>query len=56
VPVGHGEIRRGYVVIACLGHSRAGAGVVVFSTRTEDLLAGVGETVRASVCEAGATG
>jgi transposase len=41
VPVGHGQTRRGYVVIACLGYSRAGAGVVVFSTRTEDLLAGV---------------
>ena len=41
VPVGHGQTRRGYVVIACLGYSRAGAGVLVFSTRTEDLLAGV---------------
>jgi transposase len=41
VPVGHGQTRRGYVVIACLGYSRAGAGVLVFSTRVEDLLAGV---------------
>jgi transposase len=41
VPVGHGQTRRGYVVIACLGYSRAGAGVLVFSTRAEDLLAGV---------------
>jgi transposase len=41
VPVGHGQTRRGYVVIACLGYSRAGAGVLVFSRRTEDLLAGV---------------
>jgi transposase len=41
VPVGHGQTRRGFVVIACLGYSRAGAGVLVFSTRTEDLLAGV---------------
>jgi transposase len=41
IPVGHGQTRRGYVVIACLGFSRAGAGVLVFSTRTEDLLAGV---------------
>jgi transposase len=41
VPVGHGQTRRGWVVIACLGYSRAGAGVLVFSTRTEDLLAGI---------------
>jgi transposase len=41
VPVGHGQTRRGWVVIACLGYSRAGAGVLVFSKETEDLLAGV---------------
>ena len=41
VPVGHGQARCGYVVVACLGYSRAGAGMLVFSTRTEDLLAGV---------------
>lgn len=41
VPVGHGQTRRGYVVIACLGYSRVGAGALVFSTRVEDLLAGV---------------
>jgi transposase len=41
VPVGHGQTRRGYVVIACLGYSRAGAGVLVFSKLTEDLLAGI---------------
>jgi transposase len=41
VAVGHGQTRRGWVVIACLGYSRAGAGVLVFSTRTEDLLAGI---------------
>jgi hypothetical protein len=29
------------VVIACLGYSRAGAGVLVFSTQTQDLLAGI---------------
>ena len=27
VPVGHGQTRQGWVVIACLGNSRAGAGV-----------------------------
>jgi transposase len=41
VPVGHGQTRRGFVVVACLGYSRAGAGVLVFSTQTEDLLAGI---------------
>jgi transposase len=41
VPVGHGQTRRGYVVIACLGYSRVGAGALVFSTRVEDLLAGI---------------
>jgi transposase len=41
VPVGHGQMRRCWVVIACLGYSRAGAGVLVFSRETEDLLAGV---------------
>jgi transposase len=41
IPVGHGQTRRGWVVIACLGYSRAGAGVLVFSKETEDLLAGI---------------
>ncbi|HEX5925951.1 MAG TPA: IS21 family transposase [Baekduia sp.] len=41
VAVGHGQTRQGWVVIACLGYSRAGAGVLVFSTQTEDLLAGI---------------
>jgi len=41
VPVGHRQTRKGWVVIACLGYSRAGAGVLVFLTQTEDLLAGI---------------
>jgi transposase len=41
VPVGHGQTRRGWVVIACLGYSRAGAGVLIFSRETQDLLAGI---------------
>jgi transposase len=41
VPVGHGQARCGWVVVACLGYSRAGAGVLVFSRETEDLLAGI---------------
>jgi transposase len=42
IPVGHGQLRKGFVVVACLGYSRAGAGALVFSKQTEDLLAGVG--------------
>jgi len=41
VPVGHGQTRPGWVVVACLGYSRAGAGALVFSRQTEDLLAGI---------------
>jgi len=41
VAVGHGQTRRGWAVVACSGYSRAGAGVLVFSTQTEDLLAGI---------------
>jgi hypothetical protein len=37
VPVGHGQTRRGWVVVVCLGYSRAGAGVLVFWRETEDL-------------------
>lgn len=41
IPVGHGQTRKGFVVVACLGYSRAGAGTLVFSKQTEDLLFGV---------------
>jgi transposase len=41
VPVGHGEQRRGWVVVACLGYSRAGAGSLIFSKETPDLLWGI---------------
>jgi transposase len=41
VAVGHGQTRQGWVVVACLGYSRAGAGVLIFSKETEDLLAGI---------------
>jgi transposase len=41
VPVGHLEQRRGWVVVACLGYSRAGAGALVFSKETPDLLWGI---------------
>ncbi len=41
IPVGHGQTRRGWVVVACLGYSRAGAGAVIFSKQTPDLLSGI---------------
>jgi transposase len=41
VPVGHGQTRRGWVVLACLGYSRAGVGALVFSKQTPDLLWGI---------------
>jgi transposase len=41
IPVGHGQERRGWVVVACLGYSRAGAGALVFSKQAHDILWGV---------------
>ena len=41
VPVGHGQTRRGWVVVGCLGYSRAGAGALVFSKQAPDLLWGM---------------
>jgi hypothetical protein len=41
VPVGHGQTRRGFVVVACLGYSRAGAGALAFSKEAPDLLWGM---------------
>jgi transposase len=41
IPVGHGQTRKGWVVIACLGYSRAGAGALVFSKQTPELLFGI---------------
>jgi transposase len=41
VPVGHGQVRRGYVVIACLGFSRAGAGALIFAKEAPDVLWGM---------------
>jgi transposase len=41
IPVGHGQERRGWVVVACLGYSRAGAGAVIFSKRGHDVLWGI---------------
>jgi transposase len=41
VPVGHGQTRRGWVVVACLGYSRAGAGTLIFSKEIPELLFGI---------------
>jgi transposase len=42
VAVGHGQTRRAGVVVACLGYSRAGAGALIFSKQTPDLLFAIG--------------
>ena len=41
VPVGHGQERRAWVVICCLGYSRAGAGALIFSKEAPDVLWGM---------------
>jgi transposase len=41
IPVGHGQTRRGYVVTAELGYSRALAGALVFSRQAPDLIYGM---------------
>ncbi len=41
VPVGHGQVRRAWVVVACLGYSRAGAGALIFSKEAPDVLWGM---------------
>jgi transposase len=41
VAVGHGQTRRAWVVVACLGYSRAGAGSLIFSKEAPDVLWGM---------------
>jgi transposase len=41
IPVGHGQSRRGYVVTAELGYSRAIAAALVFAKETADLIYGM---------------
>jgi transposase len=41
IPVGHGQTRRGWVVVACLGYSRAGAGALILTRQIPDLLLGI---------------
>ncbi len=42
VPVGHGQSRRAWCVVSCLGYSRAGAGTLIFSKEAPDILWGMG--------------
>ena len=41
IPVGYGQTRKGYVVVAALGFSRFGAGALVFSKEAPDVLWGM---------------
>ncbi len=41
IPVGYGQTRAGYVVIAALGFSRLGAGALIFSKEAPDVLWGI---------------
>lgn len=47
IPVGHGQTRRGWVVVAGMGYSRAGAGALVFSKRLEDITWAISRCLRA---------
>jgi transposase len=42
VPVGHGQERRAWVVVCCLGYSRVGSGALIFSKEAPDVLCGMG--------------
>ena len=57
VPVGHGQTRRGWVVTAELGYSRALAGALVFSKQAPDLLFGMSRCLgRLGRCPSGSSG
>ena len=45
VPVGHGQTRRAWVVVCCLGYSRWGAGALIFSKEAPDVLWGMARCV-----------
>lgn len=47
VPVGHGQLRRAWVVTCELGFSRAGAGALIFSKQAPDILSGMGHCLSA---------
>jgi transposase len=46
IPVGSGQTRVGYVVIAALGYSRVGSGALIFSKGAVDILWGMSRCVR----------
>lgn len=46
IPVGHAQTRKGYVVVCCLGYSRAGAGALVFSKTAADLSWGMARCLK----------
>jgi transposase len=46
IPVGHGQTRRGFLVTAELGYSRALAGALIFSKAAPDILWGMGRCLR----------
>jgi transposase len=46
IPVGHGQTRRAFVVVCCLGFSRAGAGALVFSKELPDICWGMDRCLR----------
>ncbi len=41
IPVGHGQLRRGWVVSCCSGYSRFGSGALIFSKQAPDILWGM---------------
>jgi len=41
IPVGHGQLRRGYVVTCASGYSRFGSGALIFSKQAPDILWGM---------------
>lgn len=46
IPVGHGQTRRGWMVTAELGYSRAIAGALIFSKQAPDILWGMGRCLQ----------
>ncbi len=46
IPVGHAQTRPGYVVVCCLGYSRASTGTLVFSKSATDLNWGMARCLR----------
>jgi len=47
IPVGHGQLRRGWVVTCCSGYSRFGAGALIFSKTAPDILWGMSRCLAA---------